>query len=91
MDLVNAIRGCPIIGRGTCSSIDECLSDKEIKEMLDEDGIDTDDGAIKWGIGWETMQLERALDHRWGEDTDYELVAWNKFQEEVKKHYPNLN
>ena len=90
MDLVNVIRECPIIGRGTCSSVDECLTDGEIKTMLDESEIKTNNDAIKWGIDFEEMQLSRALDCRWGEDSDPELIAWNKFQDKIKQHYPNL-
>jgi len=90
MSLVETVRSCPIVGRGTCSTLDECMSDDEIAESLSEHGIETDDGAIKWGLRFEGMQLEQALNCRWGEDTDPELVAWNEFQEKVKEHYPNL-
>tara|TARA_Y100000034_G_scaffold126674_1_gene178236 strand:+ start:527 stop:817 length:291 start_codon:yes stop_codon:yes gene_type:complete len=90
MSLVDSVRKCPIVGRGTCSAVDECLSDGEVQEMMDDDNVKTEKEAIKWAIQFESIQNERALNARWGEDSDPELVTWNKFKQNVQTHYPEL-
>ena len=90
MSLVDLIRNCPIVGRGTCSVIDECLTDGEVQEMMDDDNVKTKEQAIKWAICFESMQNERSLNARWGEDSDPELITWNEFKKNVNDHYPDL-
>ena len=44
---VVAVRADATIGRGTCSSVDECFTDEEVIARLDEEGITTPDGAVE--------------------------------------------
>jgi hypothetical protein len=45
---VAAIRADRKVGRGTCSWIDECLSDAELAAELDKAGKRSPDAAVKW-------------------------------------------
>ena len=82
MNRVDAIRNHHRVGRGTCTSVDECWSDKEIIEHLDDMGILTEDGAVKWALEQEGMWLEQGLNARWGEDDDPQLLAWQEWHNE---------
>jgi hypothetical protein len=69
---LTAIREHPAIGRGTCSSVDETLSDDELRAALAED-YDTDtangplegfdrttvEGAVKWQLELESIFQDR--------------------------------
>ena len=46
MNRVTAIRNHPKVGRGTCTSVDECWDDKDIIEFLDDNNVTTEAGAI---------------------------------------------
>lgn len=76
---VNAIRNHKKVGRGSCTSIDECWEDKEIVSWLDDNNITTDNGAVKWALEQEGLFLERGLNQRWGEDDDPQLIAWQEW------------
>ena len=82
MKRVNAIRAHKAVGRGSCSSLDECFSDKDLIELLDEAGIAEDDaaGAIRWAIDSEGLFLEQGLNQRWGDDDDIQLKVYNEFK-----------
>lgn len=45
---VNAIRNDRVVGRGTCSWIDECLTDAELAAHLDKAGKRTPKTAVAW-------------------------------------------
>jgi len=79
MNRVNAIRNHPRVGRGSCTSVDECWDDKEIIEFLDENNITTEEGAIEWALEQEGLFLEQGLNQRWGEDDDPQLIAWQEW------------
>jgi|TARA_R110000824_G_scaffold156203_1_gene329174 hypothetical protein len=79
MHRVTAIRDHSRVGRGTCTSVDECWDDKEIIEFLDENNIVTEEGAIEWALDQEGLFLEQGLNQRWGEDDDPQLVAWKEW------------
>jgi len=79
MNRVSAIRSHPKVGRGSCTSVDECWSDKEIIDFLDENNITTEEGAIEWALEQEGMFLEQGLNQRWGEDDDPQLIAWQEW------------
>tara|TARA_Y100000296_G_C5146330_1_gene243890 strand:+ start:812 stop:1060 length:249 start_codon:yes stop_codon:yes gene_type:complete len=81
MNRVDAIRSHPKVGVGSCTSVDECWDDKEIIEFLDNNGVTTEEGAIKWALEQEGLFLEQGLNQRWGEDDDPQLIAWNKWNE----------
>ena len=88
---VLAVRGSSTVGRGTCSAIDECWTDKEILESLDRLSIETTKKAVIWAIGMEEMRKEQALNYRWGEDSDPELVEYNNFIKKAKEEIGSLN
>ena len=81
MNRVTAIRNHSKVGRGTCTSVDECWDDKEIIEFLDDNNVTTEDGAIEWALEQEGLFLEQGLNQRWGEDDDPQLIAWNEWNE----------
>lgn len=86
--MVTAIRNDSLVGRGTCSSIDECMDDKDLVKELTEQGISTIADAIKWAREGEESFLEEGLNQRWGEDDDPQLEAYNEFKEKMEKEKP---
>lgn len=87
-EMIAAIRNDKVVGRGSCSSIDECWSDEELEEQLAFGGITMEKAAVKWAREQEGMFLEDGLNQRWGEDDDPQLEAYDKFQE-MEKEYPS--
>jgi len=79
MNRVIAIRNHPKVGRGTCTSVDECWDDKDIVEFLDENNITTEEGAVEWALEQEGLFLEKGLNQRWGEDDDPQLIEWQEW------------
>jgi len=77
--MVAAIRSCPLVGRGSCSTIDECFEDSEIIEELVNERIDTTQAAIEWALDFEQIKKEQALNQRFGDDDDWQLKAWQKW------------
>jgi len=45
---VNAIRLDSMVGKGTCSFVDECLTDADLVAQLDEAGITTAAAAVAY-------------------------------------------
>ena len=86
---VIAIRECPVVGIGSCSSIDECFSNKELIDMLNEENIKSKKDAKKWALDRELLWLEQGLNCRWGEDDDPQLLMWQDFKKRVKLNYPH--
>ena len=83
---VVAIRAHALIGNGSCTSIDECWSDGELSEALNEQGIKSEKSAINWALEVEGMWHERALNASSGE-TDCNLKhGWQQWQELIKRH-----
>ena len=82
MHRVTAIRNHSKVGRGTCTSVDECWDDKDIIQFLDENDVQTEEGAIEWALEQEGLFLEKGLNQRWGEDDDPQLIAWNEWNED---------
>ncbi len=71
---ITAIRDHKEIGRGSCSIVDECYSDVELLEALYVDSITSPRQAIRWALEIEGLDAEQALNARWGQDTDLELI-----------------
>lgn len=61
---VRAIRNDETVGRGTCTSIDECYSDAELAAELDKRDIDTPAAAVRWARRHESIWQEVADDVR---------------------------
>ena len=83
---IKAIRNDAMVGRGTCSSIDECYDDRELLQQLDDYNIHTPAAAVKWARESEGLHLEDALNYRWGEDDDPELLNYMEWQEALDSH-----
>ncbi len=61
---VEAVRNHPKVGRGSCSWIDECLTDAELAERLDGEGIKTKAGAIRWAVDGHDLWVDVMEDVR---------------------------
>jgi hypothetical protein len=78
--LVAAIRNDPVVGRNTCSVIDECYAAGELAHALHAYGVMTIPEALRWARDVEKRQLERALDCRWGDEDDVEVRIYADFK-----------
>ena len=83
---IEAIRNDVMVGRGSCSSIDECYSDSELLEFINDDNVTTPRKAVAWARRWEGLRVENALNYRWGADDDPQLLAYNEWQENLDKN-----
>lgn len=79
MNLVSAIRNNKKVGYGTCTSVDECWTDKEIADELNSLGILTEEDAVKWALEVEGIFLEKGLNQRFGLKDDPQLLAWQEW------------
>ena len=76
---IKAIRANKKVGRGSCSSIDECYEPEELIELLDEAGANTEAEAVEWAMKREGHYLERLINCRAGNDDDPLLRHYNWF------------
>jgi len=60
--MVDAVRKDPQIGRGTCSTIDECYDDSEIVEVIRDEGLATADALLASLYSAENIWRDRADD-----------------------------
>ena len=88
---IKAVRDDKLVGRGTCSSIDECWGDNELLELLDGKGwfdgcsvAKSPREAVKMCRHHDALILENALNNRHGADDDPELLAWNEWKKARK-------
>ena len=80
-ELIEAIRKHPLIGRGSCTSIDECYDDRELWANFGEPaGNTTIEMAIKDAVESCDLHMENGLNQRWGEDDDPQLLAYNEWE-----------
>lgn len=80
-ELIAAIRSHKLIGRGSCTSIDECYDDKELWNMFGiPAGNETLEAAIKDAIESEDLHMEQGLNARWGEDDDPQLLQYKEWE-----------
>jgi len=77
---VKAIRDNKLVGAGSCSVVDECMSDEEVIDELNEAEITDPEEAVKHFVEAEGLHLEMATNARWGEDDDPELQAVEDFE-----------
>lgn len=71
---VTAIRADPLVGRGTCSTVDECMDDSDLIFELDLEGITDPTVAVGWAREDELMWREQGTNASSGE-ADCPLVA----------------
>lgn len=84
--IIAAIRADKVVGKGTCSSIDECMEDKELARELARYGIATIPDALKWARDHEGLFVEQGLNQRWGEDDDPQLEIYRDFKKANKEN-----
>jgi hypothetical protein len=82
---INAIRKHPQLGRGSCSSIDECWDDEELVNALNAEGIKSPKQAVKWAMRLEGLRVEAAANARWGEDSDPQFAAAVEWEEKMDR------
>lgn len=63
-EMIAAVRSDVKVGRGTCSVIDECYSDRELATALAEAKINTVKAAVKWARDVERLFREREQELR---------------------------
>jgi len=80
---ITVIRDHKLVGTSSCTTISECYSDSDLLKALDEDGVTTAQGAVKWAIETEGLHIEMALNSRWGSDTDPELKRYREWEDAV--------
>ena len=86
MKRVRAIREDALVGSGSCSTIDECLTDIEVRDLLDEDNITIPYEAVEWARNRELFYLENATNYRWGSDDDPQLSAYRSFKKRMEEN-----
>lgn len=84
-EMIAAIRADKVVGVNTCSVVDECYSKEELEQALRSYQIGNVQAAVKWARDLEQSQLERALDCRWGDDDDPELVNYAAFKKQCEE------
>jgi len=87
---VIAIRADKLIGNGTYSFVDECLSALNIVEELDATNIKEPVDAIIYFIKAQNCQYERALGTRVGNEDDPELLLYNEWEKKRHNHLLTL-
>ena len=82
---VQAIRKDHRVGLGTCTSIDECWSESEILEFLDDNNIKSAKAAVDWAYEQEGLFREKGSNCSFGE-SDCELIRaadeWSKIMKD---------
>lgn len=63
-EMIAAVRNDVKVGRGSCSVIDECYSDRELAEALADADINTVKGAVEWARDVEALFREREQEVR---------------------------
>jgi hypothetical protein len=89
--VIDAVIEHPLLGANP-SSVTACaLGPKGVREhlewMFDDPKELSSDKAIKEMVKFEDAHVEQALNCRWGEDSDPELLAYRAWQELKTKHH----
>ena len=83
-----AVRANELAGRGSCSVVDECMSDADLiedwKGDLYSDPITSPEAAVEWAIDAESRYREQALNTREGNDDDPQLIAYREWNERLE-------
>lgn len=59
---VKAIREDALVGRGTCTYIDETFSDTELVIWVDDASATTPKEAVEWARSYEGLKIEMAVE-----------------------------
>ena len=84
MKRIEAIREHRLVGNGSCTSVDECWTDDEIIECLDNLGVESPEGAVKWALEQEGMWREQGLNASSGEPDCPLVESYRQWKEDVK-------
>lgn len=80
-ELIDAIRKHPLIGRGTCTTIDECYDRAELWPAFGiPAGNMTLEAAINAAIESEDLRMDRMMDCRFGDDDDAEIAMKDEWE-----------
>lgn len=88
---VEAIRADILVGRGTCSTIDECVSDEDLVDGLTAAYVRSSDEAVKWAIDLEFLRVQNDLNYRQGTADDPELAIYRAFKAKRAARYARQN
>lgn len=83
--LIQAIRTDRRVGRGSCTSIDECYDDAELVARFGH--LTTVKAVLAAACEAEDVHIDRTLDARFGDDDDVELkiaAEWRNARGETK-------
>ena len=83
---VQAVRDDKLVGEGSLSFVDECLSDAEVQAELDKASITDDTAAVLHFIEAQDLRYEVALNTRWGNDDDPELKTYDEWWMRMAPH-----
>ena len=59
---VKVIREDMMVGRGSCTHIDEVFSNEDLIYWLDQDEVYTTKGAVEWARDYERLKIEMAVE-----------------------------
>ena len=60
---VKVIREDKMVGRGSCTHIDEVFSNEDLIHWLDQDEVYTTKGAVEWARDYERLKIEMAVEY----------------------------
>lgn len=78
---IAAVRNDSIVGKGSCSNIDECYDDNDLWDLIKDASNEKE--AIKLARDQYELFLEQGLNQRWGEDDDPQLVWYNEVMADI--------
>ena len=81
--MLDAVRNDPLVGRGSCSMIDECMDDSEVLEMVSD--CLSERAAVNIARSRQLRWLESGLDQREGYDDDPQLLAYREFKQRMEE------
>lgn len=84
--LVEAIRSDKLVGRGTCSTFDECYTDAELIDTFKDEPSIT--AAVRAARAMEERALGRMMDCRFGDDDDAEVSIMREWRARKREAGP---
>lgn len=83
---VEAIRNSKLVGKGSCSSIDECYGESDLVELFDTAKLVTTNQALYWALKHELLWREQELNCLSGEEpsTQNTIDRYKQFKAAVK-------
>ena len=77
---VIVIREDSLVGRGSCTTVDEGLRAYDLAEMMDRDGVTTLEQAVGWARALELLLLDNATNATSGEPGCPLIAAYDSFK-----------